>query len=82
MTEFKTHQITVAGASGRMGHMLIEAIRASDDCELAGALDVAAGHAVGFDAMAFLGRMSGVSITDDLNAGLKNAHCLRWRPKL
>ncbi|MDO8248539.1 MAG: 4-hydroxy-tetrahydrodipicolinate reductase [Rhodoferax sp.] len=76
MTEIKTHRITVAGASGRMGHILIEAIRAADDCELVGALDVAAGHAVGFDAMAFLGRMSGVSITDDLVAGLKNAHTL------
>ncbi|MEO8119368.1 MAG: 4-hydroxy-tetrahydrodipicolinate reductase, partial [Rhodoferax sp.] len=76
MTEIKTHRITVAGASGRMGHMLIEAIRANEDCELVGALDVAAGHAVGFDAMAFLGRMSGVSITDDLAAGLTNAHTL------
>lgn len=76
MIETKTHQITVAGASGRMGHMLIEAIRASDDCELAGALDVVAGHAVGFDAMAFLGQVSGVSITDDLSAGLKNARTL------
>ncbi|MEI8169443.1 MAG: 4-hydroxy-tetrahydrodipicolinate reductase, partial [Rhodoferax sp.] len=31
-----THRITVAGASGRMGQMLIEAIKAADDCELAG----------------------------------------------
>ena len=33
------HHVAVAGASGRMGQMLIEAIRASDDCRLAGALD-------------------------------------------
>jgi len=32
-------RIAVAGASGRMGRMLIEAVRASDDCVLAGALD-------------------------------------------
>ena len=40
-------RVAVAGASGRMGRMLIEAIRASDDCVLAGALDVAASPAVG-----------------------------------
>ena len=32
-------RVAVAGASGRMGRMLIEAIRASDDCVLAGALE-------------------------------------------
>jgi 4-hydroxy-tetrahydrodipicolinate reductase len=71
-----THQITVAGASGRMGQMLIEAIRAADDCELAGALDVAASPAIGTDAMAFLGQSSGIQITADLALGLKNAHTL------
>ena len=39
-------RLAVAGASGRMGHMLIEAIRQSGDCVLAGALDVAAANAV------------------------------------
>nr|MBP7493732.1 4-hydroxy-tetrahydrodipicolinate reductase [Rhodoferax sp.] len=34
-----THRIAIAGASGRMGQMLIEAVRASDDCVLTGALD-------------------------------------------
>jgi 4-hydroxy-tetrahydrodipicolinate reductase len=71
-----SHQITVAGASGRMGQMLIEAIKAADDCVLAGALDVAASPAVGTDAMAFLGQTSGVQITSDLALGLKNAHTL------
>jgi len=76
MTEFITQRITVAGASGRMGQMLIEAIRAAQDCELAGALDVATSPALGTDAMAFLGQTSGVMITADLAAGLKNAHAL------
>nr|MDP2192043.1 4-hydroxy-tetrahydrodipicolinate reductase [Rhodoferax sp.] len=71
-----THRITVAGASGRMGQMLIEAVRAADDCELAGALEVAASPAMGADAMAFLGQISGVAITADLSLGLKNAHVL------
>jgi len=59
-----------------MGQMLIETIVASDDCQLVGALDVAASAALGVDAMAFLGQASGVMITADLIHGLKNAHAL------
>lgn len=59
-----------------MGQMLIEAVRAADDCALAGALDVASSPAMGTDATAFLGQTSGVHITADLLAGLKNAHTL------
>ena len=70
------YQIAIAGASGRMGQMLIEAVRAADDCALAGALDVASSPAMGADAMAFLGQTSGVQITADLLAGLKNSHTL------
>ena len=69
-------KIAIAGASGRMGHMLIEAIVASDDCQLVGALDVASSPALGLDASAFSGRNSGVAITADLHAGLKGAHVL------
>ena len=70
------HRVAVAGASGRMGHMLIEAIRASDDCRLAGALDVAASPAIGNDAAAFLGHASGVAVSADLRAGLAQAQVL------
>ncbi len=76
MTQNMIHRIAIAGASGRMGQMLIEAVRAADDCELTGALDVAASPAIGTDAMAFLGHTSGVTITADLGAGLKNSHVL------
>ncbi|WP_367066567.1 4-hydroxy-tetrahydrodipicolinate reductase [Oryzisolibacter sp. LB2S] len=69
-------RVAVAGASGRMGRMLIEAIVASDDCVLAGALDIAGSPALGQDAAAFLGRQSGVLITSDLRAGLKDADVL------
>ncbi len=72
----KALRVAVAGASGRMGHMLIEALRASDGMVLAGALDVAASPAIGSDATAFLGYASGVPITADLRAGLKNADML------
>jgi 4-hydroxy-tetrahydrodipicolinate reductase len=70
------HKVAVAGASGRMGHMLIEAIRASGDCQLAGALDIAASPAIGNDAAAFLGVASGVAVSADLKAGLANSQVL------
>ncbi|NUN61062.1 MAG: 4-hydroxy-tetrahydrodipicolinate reductase [Burkholderiaceae bacterium] len=69
-------RVAVAGASGRMGRMLIEALRASDDCLLAGALDLPSSAAIGSDATAFLGVASGVPITADLREGLKNADVL------
>ncbi|MCZ8294833.1 MAG: 4-hydroxy-tetrahydrodipicolinate reductase [Hylemonella sp.] len=70
------HPIAIAGASGRMGRMLIEAVHAAEDCRLAGALDVAASPAIGSDATAFLGHASGAHITADLKAGLQNARTL------
>jgi len=76
MTENMTHRVAVAGASGRMGQMLIEAVRASADFELVGALDLASSPSVGTDALSFPGQPSAVVITADLNAGLKNAQTL------
>ncbi len=76
MTQPTPHKIAIAGASGRMGRMLIEAVQAADDCALAGALDVAASPAIGNDATAFLGLASGVAITPDLRTGLQNAATL------
>ena len=70
------HQVAVAGATGRMGHMLIEAIRDSADCRLAGALDIASSPAIGNDAAAFLGHASGVPVTADIAAGLQHAQVL------
>ncbi|WP_218509495.1 4-hydroxy-tetrahydrodipicolinate reductase [Variovorax sp. dw_308] len=70
------HRIAIAGASGRMGRMLIEGVRDADDCQLAGALDIAASPAIGSDAGAFLGFNSGVPIVADLRQGLQNAQVL------
>ena len=70
------HRVAVAGASGRMGHMLIEAIRASGDCQLAGALDLPSSPAIGNDAAAFLGHASGVPVSADVRAGLERAQVL------
>ena len=76
MTAARQHAIAVAGASGRMGHMLIEAITQSSDCKLSGALDMASSGALGQDASAFTGRSSGVLISADMPSGLKNASVL------
>ena len=70
------HRVAVAGASGRMGQILIEAIRASDDCALSGALDIAASPAIGNDAAAFLGHASGIAVSSDLRAGLAHSGVL------
>jgi 4-hydroxy-tetrahydrodipicolinate reductase len=71
----RTH-IAVAGASGRMGHALIEAVHASDACQLVGALDRADSPALGQDAGGAIGWTSGVAVTADLAAGLAQAQCL------
>ncbi len=69
-------RVAIAGASGRMGRMLIEAVSQADDCRLAGALDILGAPALGTDATAFLGQASGVAITADLAAGLHNTGVL------
>lgn len=69
-------KIAVAGASGRMGRMLIEAIVHDPDTTLTGALDVASSPSVGTDAAAFLGQPAGVLIESDLNKGLAQSQFL------
>lgn len=71
-----THRIAVAGASGRMGQMLVDAIRAADDCSLHGALDLAGSPAIGKDAGAPSGQPTGTLITADLRAGLAHSQVL------
>ena len=73
MAELK---IAVAGASGRMGRMLIEAINAAPDAKLTGALDREGNPFIGTDAGAFSGVMTGVTIESDLDRGLANADFL------
>ena len=70
------HRICVAGASGRMGRMLIEAIRAADDCALTGALDQPSSPSIGQDAGAGLGQALGVTIAADVAQGLSGSEVL------
>ena len=70
------HRIAVAGSSGRMGRMLIEAIGAAADCTLAGALDRVGSPTLGQDAGSALGLHTGCTVTADLDAGLRDARFL------
>ena len=70
------HRIAIAGSSGRMGRMLIEAVLAADDCQLTAALDQPGSPTLGQDAGGFLGQTTGVAIAADLQASLAQAGCL------
>ena len=63
-------RIAIAGASGRMGRMLIEAVLADPQARLAAALDVPGSPALGQDAGAPLGRSTGVAVRADADAAL------------
>ena len=68
--------IAIAGASGRMGHMLIEAVRGAPDFRLSGALDIPESPGIGNDATGFLGQASGVTIEADVRKGLSHSQVL------
>jgi 4-hydroxy-tetrahydrodipicolinate reductase len=69
-------RVAIAGATGRMGRMLIEAALDADDIELAGALELAGSPAIGRDAGEFLGRGTGVAISASVDGVLANADFL------
>lgn len=69
-------KIAIAGANGRMGRMLIEAVLNAEDLTLVGALDVAGSASIGTDAGTFLGRNTGVLIESDIAKSCKDAEYL------
>ncbi|KGE11661.1 4-hydroxy-tetrahydrodipicolinate reductase [Burkholderia gladioli] len=69
-------KIAIAGASGRMGRMLIEAVLNDADATLVGALGRPGSAHLGQDAGAFLGKPTGVAITDDVERVFAEADCL------
>ena len=71
-----TLKIASAGASGRMGKMLIETVYASSDAQLVGALDISGSPFIGVDAGASIGKNMGIKITDDFSIALKDADYL------
>lgn len=68
-------KLAIAGASGKMGRMLIETVLNQTDMQLSVALDHRSSTALGQDAGATLGVDTGVAITSDLEQ-LRHADCL------
>jgi 4-hydroxy-tetrahydrodipicolinate reductase len=68
-------KIAIAGASGKMGKMLIETVLAQPDLTLSVALEQRTSPQLGQDVGASLGVTTGVLVTSDLDQ-LKNADCL------
>lgn len=70
-----TLNIAIAGAAGRMGRALIEAVTDAPDACLVAAFDRPGAPALGQDAGLVLGKTTGVLISSDLAKGLAGAHC-------
>ena len=69
-------KIAIAGASGRMGRSLVEAVLKTDDLKLGGAFDVAGSARIGRDAGDAIGRSCGVPVVDDFDAAIAASDCL------
>jgi 4-hydroxy-tetrahydrodipicolinate reductase len=69
-------KIAIAGASGRMGRMLIETVLNDSNATLAGALDRVGSPHLGQDAGALLGKKTGVILTDDIERVFANVDVL------
>ncbi len=76
MTSAPPLAVAVAGATGRMGRMLIEAVVRAVDYRLSGALEVSGSASLGHDPAAFMGVDSGVRLTSDLRQGIAGAQVL------
>jgi 4-hydroxy-tetrahydrodipicolinate reductase len=61
-----TLKVAIAGSSGKMGRMLVEALQDAPDLQLAVALDRDDSPDLGRDAGEFLGRRTGVVVSADL----------------
>lgn len=69
-------RVAVAGAGGRMGRVLVEAVVAHPGLVLAAALDVSGSPALGRDAGEACGRATGVLVAADVDAALARADVL------
>lgn len=72
MTELR---IAIAGASGRMGRTLIEAVLGAPDMRLVAAFEQAGNPLLGKDAGELVGASCGVPLTADVEAGVALADC-------
>ncbi|MDP2795334.1 MAG: 4-hydroxy-tetrahydrodipicolinate reductase [Sulfurisoma sp.] len=69
-------RFAIAGAGGRMGRTLIEAVLKADDARLAAALEQPGNPLLGKDAGELVGQPCGVAISADVEAALAQADCL------
>jgi 4-hydroxy-tetrahydrodipicolinate reductase len=69
-------KVAIAGAGGRMGQALLEAVLSDPEIALVGALDVAASPLLGRDAGERLGRTTGITVAADIPAALSAADVL------
>ncbi|MGQ5523518.1 4-hydroxy-tetrahydrodipicolinate reductase [Chitinimonas sp. PSY-7] len=69
-------RIAIAGASGRMGRVLIDTVTSHPDCKLSVALDRESAESLGQDAGMPLGRQTGVAICSDFRTALRDADVL------
>ncbi len=69
-------KVVIAGASGRMGKTLLEAVAGAADMRLHGALERAGSPLLGRDAGELAGGAPGVAVTDDVARALAGAHVL------
>ena len=69
-------RVAIAGASGRMGRMLIEAVLNAEGVALGAAFDRAGTPFVGRDAGEMAGVVSGIAIVDDVRAAIAAADCV------
>jgi 4-hydroxy-tetrahydrodipicolinate reductase len=69
-------KVAIAGAAGRMGRTLIEAVQGGSGLELRAALEQAADPHIGKDAAAFAGADCGVKITADVERALEGCDVL------
>lgn len=68
--------IAVAGAGGRMGQMLVEAVLKDVDSQLVAAFDQAGTSAIGKDAGELIGLSCGIPISGDFSSAITRAQCL------
>lgn len=69
-------KLAIAGASGRMGRMLIEAAQKDESVELVAALEREDSPLIGRDAGEFGGGSTGVAISFDIDAAFAIADCM------
>lgn len=69
-------KVVIAGCSGRMGHALLDSVFSDTDLVLHGALDRTGSPQLGHDAGEQFGKLTGVKLTDDVEAALNGADVL------